>query len=303
MPRPSELMQKMLDGELPTVTLAQLQGYLAANRRNAESLIAASRLTSDLSLLREAAQKFPNDPRVQFELAMRSEDAAERARAAQAFAGSDRDNALASYLAASQAFAAGDVDDAIMKLTEASQRTAFRDYVMANAQASEDALVAAGVPGPAAKMAALFGAPMPFMTELNGLSRQMAELAKSYASSGDADSAAIISHIGQTMGEQLQHASNGTLLGELVGIAVESRFLKDFDPSAILTDGGLTVQQRVDQLAERKKLIQALSRTVDPTTMFSDPQVLGQFIDRQKLLGEAAALQWLKERIGEKQPP
>jgi hypothetical protein len=152
-------------------------------------------------------------------------------------------------------------------------------------------------------MAALFGAPMPFMTELNGLSRQMAELAKSYASSGDADSAAIISHIGQTMGEQLQHASNGTLLGELVGISVENRFLRDFDPSAILTDGGLTVQQRIDQLAERKKHIQALSRTVDPATMISDPQLLGQFIDRQKMLGEAAALQWLKERIGERQPP
>ena len=300
---PSGLLQKMLNGQELKLTVAQLQKYLAENGRNAESLITASRLTGDLSLLREAAQRFPQDPRVQFEMAMRSEDPAEKQRAVEAFAELDTDNALASYLAAVQAFDLGDSDGAVKRLMEAAQRPEFRDYMMANVQASEDALKSVGQPEVEAKAAAMFGAPLPFISRLNELGRKMSDLARSYVESGDTNSAAIISGMGQTMGEQLQHAPGRTLIHELVGEGVETRFLRGLDPSAVLLDSGLTVQQRLDQLAERKDLIKTLTRTVDPTSLISNPVLLNQYLDRTKAMGEAAALEWLRDRIGQKPQP
>ena len=53
-----------------TLTQAQVAAYLAANGRDAGSLLAAFRTTRDPALLAEAGQKYPNDPQVAFEAAM-----------------------------------------------------------------------------------------------------------------------------------------------------------------------------------------------------------------------------------------
>src|SRR5579859_3146186 len=48
------------DGNFPKLTLAQVEPYLQANHRNAESLLAAFATTGDRAFVREAMQKFPN---------------------------------------------------------------------------------------------------------------------------------------------------------------------------------------------------------------------------------------------------
>lgn len=82
------------------LTATQLQGYLSANKRNAESLLAALRLTGDLQFLQEAARNLPQDASVQLELALRSGDSGERLRALEAMRQADPENALADYLSA-----------------------------------------------------------------------------------------------------------------------------------------------------------------------------------------------------------
>jgi hypothetical protein len=66
-PQPSRI-KKLLNGEeLPEIRAEQLDGYLAANHRNAASLLAALRLTGNRAFLNEAAEQAPNDPRVAYE--------------------------------------------------------------------------------------------------------------------------------------------------------------------------------------------------------------------------------------------
>lgn len=301
--QPPSVVQKMLRGEPLVVTEESLKAYLADNRRNAESLIAAARLTKDSSFLREAAARFPDDPRVQFELAMQSEDPAEKTKALDAFAKLDADNSLPAYLQAGQAFASGDADSAIKYLMEAGQRGSFRDYFRENEQAAEDAMISAGQTPADAKMAAMVGAPVPWISKFNELGKQMESLAGSYANSGDADSAQSLRQMSLAMGDQLRYASNGTLLSDLVGIAVQRRSLQAMEPSTVIVDQGLTAQQMLDRLAAASNDIKTLVRTTGTESIYGNPVLVTQFIERQKSLGEQAALRWLRERIGEKAPP
>ena len=93
-----------LDGdEAFTLSLLQVESDLRDNRRSAESLLAAFRATDDPALLREAVEKYPNDPRVNFVayFAFRNESSPEdRRQRPEAFKQSAPDNALANCLSA-----------------------------------------------------------------------------------------------------------------------------------------------------------------------------------------------------------
>src|SRR5512140_3913048 len=60
-------VKRMLKGEFPAIAARDLEHYLAANHHNLDSLLAAYRVTGDTNLLREAAEKFPKDPRLAWE--------------------------------------------------------------------------------------------------------------------------------------------------------------------------------------------------------------------------------------------
>ena len=53
--------------EEPKLTAAQVEAYLKANRTNAARLLAAYRTSGDKALLKEAMEKYPNDPQVALE--------------------------------------------------------------------------------------------------------------------------------------------------------------------------------------------------------------------------------------------
>jgi hypothetical protein len=66
--QPANAFARLLnnDGKPPELSRAQIEAYLAANRRSAESLLAAFRLTGDRALLQEASEKYPNDAHVNY---------------------------------------------------------------------------------------------------------------------------------------------------------------------------------------------------------------------------------------------
>jgi hypothetical protein len=104
------------------------------------------------------------------------------------------------------------------------------------------------------------------------------------------------------LGRKLQSSGDGSALSELVGQSIERQALKQLDPQTALDETGLTTAQRMDQLAARKDFIAKTVQGVDPTTSDISPQMLSQYLDRQKALGEIAALQWLRGRLGLQQP-
>lgn len=293
---PTKALVSRLEQGIPQLTIAQLQGYLEKNHRSAESLLTAARLAKDINLLREAAQTFPNDPRVQFELATQSTDPAERAKALAAMAANDPDNSLGCYLAAAESLKAGKSDDAVRWLTQANERGRFDDYIMANVQATEEALLATGTPPLDAKALAMFSTTLPHLTPLRDMSKQVLEMMQSYSQSGDASSSQAMLDIGLALGERLQEGDGRLLINDLVGLSIERQFLRSLDPNAIVPGTNQTAAQRLEANNQRQQLIKHINQGADPTAL--SPQDFSLYLNRFQALGELAAMQWLRTRLG-----
>jgi hypothetical protein len=92
--------------------------------------------------------------------------------------------------------------------------------------------------------------------------------------------------MGESLGRQMQGSSN-YLIDELVGISIEKQFLP-------ASDGGIrkqALQQRVDAIRDlgSSPQWQALMEGTDTAE-------INLFLDRLKLYGEAATIQWLMQR-------
>src|SRR5262249_4191257 len=121
-------MYALMTNTVSKLTLAQVEPYLEAKGRSAASLLAAFRTTSDPSLLAEAVQKFPNDPQVGFEAAIRNDASPqERRQGLDALKQGAPENSLANYLSALDYFKTGQTNEALQELTAASSKQQFSD--------------------------------------------------------------------------------------------------------------------------------------------------------------------------------
>lgn len=272
--------------KLLKLTAAQLQGCLAANKRNAESLLAALRLTGDVAFLQEAARNFPSDAAVQLELAFRSFDPAERRRALESVKQADPDNALADYLSALEHLRAGDYESGFSDLSAASTKGTLDDYALAAMQSAEEAYLTAGFTLVEAKAAAMIGLQRRQLEPLRELAKQLAALQKGYADSGDSASAEAIRQMGRALGQQAQSGA-AYFIDELVGMNIEKQFL---DPTSAAI--------RQQELKQRTDYIRSLAGSPRWTQLMNSGNAaeLTLFLDRQKLYGEEAAIRWLLER-------
>lgn len=274
------------NGRLLKLSPAQLTAYLSKNKRSAESLLAAMRLTGDISFLGEAAQKYPNDPAVQTEVALRSGVAVERRRAIDAMRALDPGNALGDHLSALDHFRNGRMEEAYSDLIAAAAKTRLDDHALQAQQSAEEAYLAAGFDLVQAKAAAMIGLQRRQIEPLRDLSKQLANLQQGYTSANDAGSAESVRQMGEALGRQMQ-ASAGYLIDELVGINIENQFLP-------ATDGGV----RQQELQQRVGTIRALGSTPQWQALMegNNTAEISLYLDRLKLYGEAAAIQWLMQR-------
>ncbi len=274
------------NGKQLKLSAAQLTAYLSKNGRNAESLLAAMRLTGDIAFLREAAQTFPNDAAVQTEIALRSGVDAERRRAIDAIKALDPDNALGDHLSALDHLRHGRVADAYNDLIAAAGKTRLDDHALQAQQSAEEAYLAAGFSPVQAKAAAMIGLQRRQIEPMRDLSKQLANLQKGYSSAGDTASAESLRQMGESLGRQMQ-ASASYLIDELAGIHVENQFLP-------ASDGGA----RQQQLQQRINAIRRLGSSPQWQALLegNDTAEITLYLDRLKLYGEAAAIQWLMQR-------
>ena len=143
------------------ITAEQAEAYVRENHRNLVSLLSASRTSGEKGYLREAMQRFPNDPRVAFDAYFfsggprdNSQPATpERRQWLENFKQSDPNNPLPNYLAARDDFRAGRTDLALQELQAASGKTAFDDYLLDSLQSTEEAYRSAGLSEADAKSA------------------------------------------------------------------------------------------------------------------------------------------------------
>jgi hypothetical protein len=310
--QPTNLLARLLkDGGALTLRREQVEPYLQASHRSAESLLAAFRVTDDPALLREALEQHPTDPEVNFAayFAFKNEmTPEERRQRLEAFKQSAPDNALASYLSAQDYFQSGQSDQAVQELVAALSNPRIRDYSGDFIQNLEEAYRAAGYSEGEAKAAAAYALPLPQLAELRRLGQNLGELSNLYRQAGDEASAQAALQMGVALGRQVTEPSGSNyLVHDLVGLGIERQILERMDPTNSYDTAGRTVQDRLNELAQRREDIRELQGAVDPDGRWDSltgvlqslsEQDLISFFDRIKVTGELEALRWARTRLG-----
>ena len=292
----SNWVQQLAGGK--KLTLAQVAPYLDASQRDAQSLIAASRLTGDLGLLREALEKNPADPRAQFAAYFAFKEEVrpdDRREWLEAFKQSAPDNALANYLTAQEHFKRGRSEEGVLELVAAADKPLFQDYYgefVQNAQAAY-AYESVGLSSLEAVELA-YGQPLPHLAELRGLGQSLAELAQTYRESGDEASAMAALQLGVALGRQLvEPGGHSPIIGEFVGMAIEKQLLETLDPASIYDASGRTVRDRLDELVQEREARKALWKQAEPRLRtLSDADRAGYY-ERLRVSGELDAWRWV----------
>jgi hypothetical protein len=285
----------MENGKMLSPDPAKLAAYLHENSGNAEALLTVSRLTNNLPLLRQAAQSNPDDPRIQLDLAVRGETPEERLEALNRLRALAPENALVSYLSAREQFERGDSDAAIAALNGIGAASQLNDYIPESMQSAEEAYLAVGYTPAEAKAAAVMGLARPQLKSLNELSTSLAELRQSYVQAGDQEAAATALQLGTELGRRLQGQSR-FIIDELVGIAVETRLLKQTPAETVIEGTSQTAGERLAALAARRKEINQLAGKSDAALNALTDTMAMTYFDRQKVYGEVEALRWLAQR-------
>ncbi len=295
----TNLFERFKD-QAPKLTAAQVEAYLKANRTNAASLLAAYRTSGDTALLKEAMEKYPNDPQVAFEAVFDKDLSPEEQRQwLNTFKQSAPDNALANYLSAFNYFKAGQTDQAVQELTTASGK-GFDEYTLDRAQDDEEAYLSAGYSVAEAQRIALSWLELPQLRQVKQLGQNLVSLANAYSQSGDPASAQAALQMAMNIGQRYANApANTPLISQLVGMAVERMALGTMDPNSPYGSNGQTVQDRLNQIIQNRAAINGVVDQAQPLLpMMSDQDIL-IYENRRIAFGEVAALQWVVSKYGQ----
>lgn len=294
---PAELEMKYLSRE-------QVEAYVQKVKRNAESLLNAFEETKDKNFLKEAAEKFPNDPRVQ--LAMLNEDSLnktlspeERKAWLERFKISSPQNAMPNYLSAMDNLKNGQTESALTELQSGAQKAALDCFNREKLQSREEMYLLAGLSPAEAKERAFTGLLLPLEAKMKRLSCDLADLEKNYVAAGDNASAQQIASLGIEMSRRWGNEnSNPFLIGNLVGMAMENQFLKPLNPDTSYDFLGQTPGQRIQEMQDRKREIRESGKLLDQTVaQFSDSEKLAYY-NRVQVYGERKAMLWFQQTYG-----
>jgi RNA polymerase sigma factor (sigma-70 family) len=287
----------------PRLTAEQAEKFLDDNHRSASSLLAAFRTTGNAAYLDEAMQRFPDDPQVAFEAVVRKGMSPEDKRHwLDILKKSAPDNPLANYLSAREYFNSGQTDQAVQELIAASGKTRFTDYFLDRLQANEEAFRAAGYSEFETRVGGAVtesGPDFSHFQALRELTVKMVELANSYRQAGDQTSAQAALQMAVSMGDYFGTAGMPPVK-RAFGFAIELAALGAMDPTSPYGPDGKTVKDQLDYVAGEKAANLELIRQLDILYPKATPQDMITFLDRAKLFGDKAAMEWLKQKYGDK---
>ncbi len=287
--------------DAPKLTAAQVEAFLMANGRKASSLLAAYRTSGDPALLKEAMEKYPNDPQVAFEAVLARDSSPEQQRQwLDTFEKSAPDNALANYLSAFNCFNSGQIDRGIQELTAASGK-GFDDYTLARAQDDEEAYLSAGYSAAEAERISDSWLMVSQLPQVKQLGVDLVDLAKAYNQSGDPVSAQAALQMAMDLGHRYADpATDPMLINQLVGMAIEKIALGAMDPNSPYGNNGQTVRDQVNQITrDRAAITELVQQAQSFLPTMSDQDILN-YENRRRAFGEIAALQWIVSKYGQK---
>ena len=288
-------VKDILAGNVPALSQVEVEAFLREKGRTAQNLLAASRLLKDLKYAREAALLEPQNPLAQLELALRGETPEEKGAALAAFRKAAPDNSLGDYLAAHQAFQSGDASAAGAALLQGLDNPVFADYSQQLADGSEQAYLSAGYEAQAASVAAMYTLAIERAQPLMDVADKLKGLQDEFIRTADFDAAEPTIVIGLTLGQRIQD-QGPYLIDQLMGNAIERKFLQQLDPLTEAGPGGQTAAARLETLDANLLEIKTLTSGVAEAMVTMDDATRSQFLAKTKAEGELAALRWLAAR-------
>jgi len=285
-------IKDIMAGKVPKLNQLEVEAFLKNQGRSTINLLAASRLLNDLSFAREAAKLDPKDPAAQLELALRGETPEEKSAAISAFRAAAPDNSLGDYLAAHQAFAAGDAGAAGAALIQSLDNPLYTDYTQKIVAGSEQAFLDAGYEPSAAAGAAMFSLTIGQVQTVMNVSENLKQLQDEFIRSADFDAAEPTVIIGLTLGQRIQD-QGPYLIDQVVGIAIERKFLQQLDPLTLAGPGGQSAGERLEALDARVLEFRTLGPAFTEKFASADEATQSQYLEKMKSEGELAAMRWL----------
>jgi len=288
-------VRDIMAGKVPALSQLEVEAFLNEQGRTPRNLLVASRLLKDLRYAREAAILEPGNPLAQLELALRGETPEEKGAALAAFRKAAPDNSLGDYLAAHQAFGSGDAGAAGAALLQGLDNPLFADYSQQIVDGSEQAYLSAGYDEQAAAVSAMFSLTLERSQALMGVADSLKALQDEFIRTADFDAAEPTVVIGLTLGQRIQE-QGPYLIDQLMGMAIERKFLNELDPLTPAGPGGQTVAERLQLLDANLLEIRTLSSGAAEMFVTMDDGTRAQYLAKMKAEGELAALRWVAAR-------
>jgi hypothetical protein len=105
--------------------------------------------------------------------------------------------------------------------------------------------------------------------------------------------------IAANLGQRYRDTPGETEISWLVGMAVERIALSEMDPNSACGSDGQTVQDRINQLAQKNAELKQLNERLERLLPNLSDQVWISFKDPWRAFGEEAAIRWVVNKYGE----
>jgi len=275
----------------------QIQTFLARNRTNADSLLAAFNVTADPGFLHEAARRYPSNAFVLASVLGNDVFPAQRREWIDRFKEVSSENALPNYLSARDYFQNQQPQRALQEIVDASAKSSFNDYTIDRTQGLEELYLSSGYSTAEAKALATMSVQEPELPMLRNLASDLSAMERQYTSTGDSASVAAIAKLGLGLAANIADAGARSLGTQMLGASLERDFLTGLDPSGTYDFLQQPISERLAQLrADRDAVLEESKLANNWLATASEPQLVSYF-DRMKLYGEAAALQWARAQL------
>jgi hypothetical protein len=289
---PSAVIQRLSAGEFPRLTPEQVAAYVESQNHSALSLIAAWQLSRDADWLRQAAERYPNDPGVAAAMlvseGIRASDAGHWIAVVKQ---SDPDNAFGAVYAAKAALDQHDLATVTAELTELQSLSRLQLPSEDWTQAMTDAYRSAGYGGMDAEWASRALTSQPW-DQVLALNRLLAENMNSAAESGDRATASFLGE-SALKAAALVDRGGDSLLTQLVSVSMERQVLNQMDAFDLLPGRPKLVAERLHEMDQRIGEIKDLiARSQALVPQLTDTEAM-QYTRRVRTEGEVKALRWL----------
>jgi len=284
--------------EFDEVCYDRLLKWLEVRGRDAASLMAVRDIVGKKAIMQEAAEKFPNDPRVCMDMITREED---RDLWIERLISAEPDNPAGFLLKADALAKSGKAEEAIEAMRKAAALSGRLNWhLRERVSAVREAALAIGVPAWETAMLCLKTRLIsggPILSKPYGLLRKGLKAAKD---SDNRPRMIRLAELWATLGDQLFQSDMSSIGDQLIGNFAQIAGLSELDAGSKWKGTNQTVGQRLAEVKQQKLDLSEHMATVKGRTVdilkASGPQLL-EYEDRILRDGEMAAEIWYREII------